>query len=63
MPLASRIIKVANAYDDLVGEARSRRARKETSAIERIHLGLGYEYDPQVVDSLSRVLERLPARR
>ena len=28
LPLASRIIKVANAYDDLVGEARARRARK-----------------------------------
>ena len=58
VPLASRIIKVANAYDDLVGEARSRRARKETSAIERIHLGLGYEYDPRVVEALIRVLDR-----
>jgi hypothetical protein len=58
LPLASRIIKVANAYDDLVGEARSRRARKETSAIERIHLGLGYEYDPRVVEALIRVLDR-----
>jgi cell division protease FtsH len=25
-------------------------------AIERIHLGLGYEYDPRVVDALVRVL-------
>ncbi len=58
LPLASRIIKVANAYDDLVGEARSRRARKETTAIERIHLGLGYEYDPRVVEALIRVLDR-----
>ncbi len=58
LPLASRIIKVANAYDDLVGETRSRRARKEASAIERIHLGLGYEYDPRVVEALIRVLDR-----
>jgi hypothetical protein len=26
--------------------------------MERINLGLGYEYDPRVVDSLVRVLER-----
>lgn len=58
LPLASRIIKVANAYDDLVGDSRSRRARKEASAIERIHLGLGYEYDPRVVEALIRVLDR-----
>lgn len=58
LPLSSRIIKVANAYDDLVGEARTRRARKHTSAVERIHLGLGYEYDPRVVEALIRVLDR-----
>ena len=27
-------------------------------ALERIHLGLGYEYDPAVVDALTRVTER-----
>jgi hypothetical protein len=61
LPLASRIIKVANAYDDLIGEARARRARKHASAIERIHLGLGYEYDPRVVEALIRVLDRRAA--
>jgi len=30
--------------------------------MERIHLGLGYEYDPRVVDSLTRVLERRRGR-
>jgi HD-GYP domain-containing protein (c-di-GMP phosphodiesterase class II) len=54
LPMASRIIKVANAYDDLIGPEGTRDDR----AMERIHLGLGYEYDPRVVDSLSRVLER-----
>jgi hypothetical protein len=61
LPLASRIIKVANAYDDLVGEARTRRARKQAAAVERIHLGLGYEYDPRVVEALIRVLDRRAA--
>jgi HD-GYP domain-containing protein (c-di-GMP phosphodiesterase class II) len=54
LSMASRIIKVANAYDDLCGPAGANNER----AMERIHLGLGYEYDPRVVDSLTRVLER-----
>jgi hypothetical protein len=56
LPLAGRIIKVANAYDDLVADKDSSHASER--ALERIHLGLGYEYDPAVVDSLVRVLER-----
>ena len=54
LPMSSRIIKVANAYDDLSGPA----GEHDDRAMERIHLGLGYEYDPQVVDSLTRVLAR-----
>ena len=54
LPLSSRIIKVANAYVDLAGPDE----RQDEHAMERIHLGLGYEYDPRVVDSLSRVLTR-----
>ncbi|HEV7196237.1 MAG TPA: HD domain-containing phosphohydrolase [Pedococcus sp.] len=54
LPLASRIIKVANAYDDMSGPY----GEDDERAMERIHLGLGYEYDPQVVDSLTRVLQR-----
>ena len=56
LPLSSRIIKVCNAYDDLAGPNPSS-ARHDT-AIERIHLGLGYEYDPRMVDALVRVLAR-----
>ena len=54
LPLSSRIIKVANAYDDLTRADEA----QDDHAMERIHLGLGYEYDPRVVDSLSRVLTR-----
>jgi hypothetical protein len=56
LPVASRIIKVANAYEDYAGE-RPGPSRRE-AAMERINLGLGYEYDPSVVDSLARVLHR-----
>lgn len=53
IPMISRIIKVANAYDDLTHGRRNARM----AALERIHLGLGYEYDPRVVDALTRVTE------
>ena len=56
LPLSSRIIKVCNAYDDLAGGSPGP-ARRD-AAIERIHLGLGYEYDPRVVDALVRALAR-----
>ena len=56
LPLASRIIKVCNAYDDLTGEGAD--AAQRHAAVERIHLGLGYEYDPRVVDALIRALAR-----
>lgn len=55
-PLNSRILKVANAFDDLVGligggDATSR-------ALSRIRLGVGHEYDPSVVRALCQVLVR-----
>jgi HD-GYP domain len=56
LPLSSRIIKVCNAYDDLAGSRPS--TVRHNAAMERINLGLGYEYDPRVVDALVRVLER-----
>jgi len=61
IPLTSRIIKVVNAYEDLNRGARGRRSRD--AALERIYLGLGYEYDPRVVDALLRVLEVAPHPR
>ncbi|MEO6019463.1 MAG: HD domain-containing phosphohydrolase [Knoellia sp.] len=52
VPLESRIIKVANAFDDY-SHGRADTASVE-AALERIHLGLGYEYDPEVVEALIR---------
>ena len=59
VPLASRIIKAVNAYDDLVGDAVE--AGRRMDALERLRLGMAYEYDPRVVESLARVLAR-PSR-
>ena len=52
----ARIIKAVNAYDDLVGESTRPRPRWTRSS------GCGsasaYEYDPTVVESLSKTVER-----
>ena len=55
-PLASRIIKAANAYDDLVGGSTDR--DRSAAALEQLRLGVGGEYDPRVIEALSRVVER-----
>jgi len=57
VPLASRIIKAVNAYDDLVGD--SLETSRRLGALERLRLGMAYEYDPMVVDSLSKTVERI----
>ncbi|GAA0621222.1 metal-dependent phosphohydrolase [Sporichthya brevicatena] len=56
LPLGASVIKAANAFDDLVGESTSPRVRLD--ALERLRLGMAYEYDPRVVAALSRVVER-----
>ncbi|MDT0331300.1 HD-GYP domain-containing protein [Nocardiopsis lambiniae] len=55
-PLGSRIIKVANAFDDLVGENGD--AERRSAVLERLRMDAGSEYDPGVVDALAAVLER-----
>ncbi|MGL4745654.1 MAG: HD-GYP domain-containing protein [Dermatophilaceae bacterium] len=61
VPVTARILKVANAFDDLT--AGSGDPDEIDAAMERINLGLGYEYDPDVVDALARVVLDRPARR
>ncbi|MEV8094932.1 HD domain-containing phosphohydrolase [Kitasatospora sp. NPDC085879] len=58
LPLAARIIRVANAHDDLRTEARGRGLSEATAglaALERLRLERGRAYDPAVVDALARV--------
>ena len=58
-PLSSRIIRAANAFDDLVGS--SAEPGRATAAVERLRLDTGAEYDPRVVEALSRVVSRRSA--
>lgn len=48
--LPARILRVANAFDDLTGGSTA--PAVVDRALERIMLGLGYEYDPEVVEAL-----------
>lgn len=56
VPVASRIIRVVNAYDDLVGGSLD--SDRRVAALDRLRLGVAYEYDPYVVDLVSRAVER-----
>jgi hypothetical protein len=58
VPLGSRIIKAASAYDDLLTESGGHE-RGSADALERLRLGMAYEYDPRVVTALADVLARM----
>jgi hypothetical protein len=59
VPLAARIVKACSAYDDLVSSSREARGtRASWDALERIRMGMAFEYDPRVVEALTRVLEK-----
>jgi HD-GYP domain-containing protein (c-di-GMP phosphodiesterase class II) len=52
--LSSRIIRAANAYDDLVGSSTD--PSRAAEAVARLRLDTACEYDPQVVDALSNLV-------
>lgn len=54
VPLASRIVKVASAYDESTAEM----GFSALEAMERLHRGSVYDYDPAVVAALRHSLER-----
>jgi hypothetical protein len=56
VPLSSRIIRAANAFDDLVGS--SVEPSRAAAAVERLRLDTAVEYDPKVVDALGRLVSR-----
>lgn len=56
VPLSSRIIRAANAFDDLVGS--SVEPSRAAAAVERLRLDTATEYDPSVVDALGRLISR-----
>jgi hypothetical protein len=58
VPLEARIIRAASAYDDLVTASETEGTAAAWNALERLRMGMAYEYDPRVVEALTRVLEK-----
>lgn len=56
-PLTARIVRTVNAYDDLAGECGGGPGGP-LSALERLRLGTGRDFQSEVVESLARVLAR-----
>ncbi|MEU5398438.1 HD domain-containing protein [Streptomyces sp. NPDC005963] len=56
-PLAARIVRTANAYDDLTG-AHGGGAGGALGALERLRLAPGADHQREVVEALARVLAR-----
>ena len=52
-PVGSRIIRAANAFDDLVGGSTDR--DRSAAALERLRLDTAAEYDPGVIEALTEV--------
>lgn len=57
IPLAARILRVAKIFDLLTSPRYEEQALSHEHAMERIRSGSGKEYDPVVVETLSRVTE------
>jgi response regulator RpfG family c-di-GMP phosphodiesterase len=55
-PLGSRIIKTANAFDDLVGSSLD--PARASAAVQQLRLDTASEFDPATVEALSRVAGR-----
>jgi response regulator RpfG family c-di-GMP phosphodiesterase len=55
-PLSSRIIKAANAFDDLVGSSLD--PARAAAAVQQLRLDTASEYDPVAVEALSKVVSR-----
>jgi hypothetical protein len=55
-PMSSRIIKAANAFDDLVGSSLD--PGRAAAAVQQLRLDTASEFDPDAVEALSRVVSR-----
>ncbi|MEV7118477.1 HD-GYP domain-containing protein [Kitasatospora griseola] len=58
LPLASRIIRVANAHDDLRTAAADRPRAGALDPLDHLRLDAGRGYDPVVLDALARLGRR-----
>lgn len=58
IPIASRIILVADAYEAMTSDRTYRKAIGHQRALEQFHRYQGKQFDPKVVSAFERVLEK-----
>ena len=59
IPLESRIILVADAYEAMTSDRPYRKAPGQAFAVQELQRGAGTQFDARVVEALCRVLDRL----
>ena len=57
LSMGAKIIKVCSAFDDMTRPGATL-GLSTWDVLERLHLGMAYEYDPAVIQALTRVLEK-----
>lgn len=57
IPIGGRIVGVADAFDAMVTDRAYRKGLTREDALERILIGRGVQFDPNVVDALLRYLK------
>ena len=57
LSMGAKIIKVCSAFDDLTRPGGTL-GLSTWDVLEKLHLGMAYEYDPAVIQALTRVLEK-----
>ena len=60
IPLESRIILVADAFEAMTSDRPYRKGRPEAEAVAELRRHAGTQFDPECVGALTRVLERDP---
>jgi HD-GYP domain-containing protein (c-di-GMP phosphodiesterase class II) len=60
IPLESRIISVADAYEAMTSPRAYRKQMTSDDAIKELRRNAGKQFDPDVVQAFLRVLERTP---
>jgi putative two-component system response regulator len=62
IPLEARIISVADAFDALISPRVYKKALPLPDVMSLLHAGMGKEWDPEVIEVLTRLLPEILSR-
>ena len=61
IPLEARIISAADAYDAMTSDRPYRKGLSHETAMEELNKGSGTQFDPDVIDTINKILKEGPA--